>query len=270
MSIENGQEKTDPSMLLVSVVTATYNSELTIKRAIESVLNQTYENIEYIIADGKSSDRTIEIAESYRQRFAKKGYKYKIISDKDNGIYSGINKGIVASSGVIIGNLNSDDYYEKKMVENAVKSYQNEKFDLFYADLNVVNTKGKIIKVKKSKKMHFILTTRNWNHPTMFVSRKMFQKRLYDESFRYYADFDFMLWLYRHSKKITVMNQALSNFQLGGISTQRNLQESLKKAKERYRAYRNNEYSRIYLFECIFMDLGKDVVMRMLGMSKFN
>lgn len=263
MEKESSPKKCD-STLLVSVITATYNSEATIKQAIESVLNQSYGNIEYIIADGKSTDRTIEIAESYRQQFSEKGYMYKIISEKDSGIYSGINKGISASNGVIVGNVNSDDYYNEKIVENAVMRYKEEKFDLFYADLNIVDKKGKVIRIKKVRKMNNLVTTRYWNHPTMFVSRRIYQKRLYDESFKYYADFDLTLWLYRHSKRITVINQTLSNFRLGGMSTQRNLKKSIEKAKERYRAYRNNGYSRIYLFECLFMDVGKDIVMRIL------
>ena len=187
---------------LVSVITATYNSEATLCRTIESVLNQTYSNIEYIIADGASNDRTLEIAESYKPKFLERGYQCKILSSRDNGIYSGINKGIEQARGILVGNVNSDDYYEPEMVETAIRTYQAEKYDLFYADLNIVDDNETIVKLKKSKKMKGIITTRHWNHPTMFVPNRIYKKRKYDESYKYYADLDYMLWIYKKSKRI--------------------------------------------------------------------
>lgn len=247
---------------LVSITTATYNSEKTLARTIESVLNQTYSNIEYIIADGASTDGTIEIAESYKARFAEKGYQYKIISSKDDGIYSGINKGIAEAHGIIIGNVNSDDYYESDIVEIAVNCYQEKEYDLFYADLNIVNSNGDIVKVKHSKRMKRWITTRHWNHPTMFVPNRIFRKRKYDERYKYYADCDYMLWLYQKSKRITVVNKALSNFRLGGISTRADFRECKKKMWERYCGYVRNGYSRLYIFECLFMDIGKNTAVK--------
>ena len=88
---------------LVSVITAAYNSEKTVAETIESVLGQTYGSIEYIIADGASSDRTVEIAESYRPEFERRGYRYTIISSRDSGIYAGINKGIAKAHGILAG-----------------------------------------------------------------------------------------------------------------------------------------------------------------------
>ena len=80
--------------ILVSIITVSYNSEKTIRDTIESVLHQTYKNIEYIIVDGLSADNTVVIDESYREKFAEKGYRYHIISEKDNGIYDAMNKGV--------------------------------------------------------------------------------------------------------------------------------------------------------------------------------
>lgn len=248
---------------LVSVITSAYNSEKTLAQTIESVLNQTYSNIEYIISDGASTDRTFEIAESFRPEFEQKGYIYKIISSKDSGIYAGINKGIRQAHGIIVGNVNSDDYYEADIVQTAADCYMNRKYDLFYADVNIVNADGDLIKVKHARRMHRIITTRHWNHPTMFVPNRIYRKHKYDESYGYYADCDYMLWLYKKSSRITVINRPLSNFRLGGISTRCNMKESVKRAKERYRGYRRNGYSRLYLAECLFMDFGKDFVLKM-------
>lgn len=97
---------------LISIVTVSFNSEKTIRQTIESVLNQTYTNIEYNIVDGASTDRTVEIATQYKDDFEAKGIKYIITSEKDKGIYDAMNKGIARSHGEIVGLINSDDWYE--------------------------------------------------------------------------------------------------------------------------------------------------------------
>jgi len=99
--------------ILVSIITPCLNSKKTIRKTIESVINQTYKNIEYIIVDGESTDGTIEIINEYREK-----YKdcIKFISEKDNGIYDAMNKGIKLCSGSLIGIINSDDYYETNAV----------------------------------------------------------------------------------------------------------------------------------------------------------
>ena len=108
----------------VSIITACFNSEKTIKTTIESVLHQTYSNIEYIIIDGKSSDSTIEIVKEYMPLF--RG-RLRYISEKDNGIYDAMNKGIRLSKGDVIGIINSDDFYELDAVENIIKYMNSEK-----------------------------------------------------------------------------------------------------------------------------------------------
>jgi glycosyltransferase involved in cell wall biosynthesis len=101
----------------ISIITVNYNGAETLKKAIESVLEQTYDNVEYIIIDGKSDDNSIKIIASYQDLFRKKGYIYKYISEKDNGIYDAMNKGLKIATGDIIGILNSDDWYEVDALE---------------------------------------------------------------------------------------------------------------------------------------------------------
>ena len=131
--------------MLVSIITVCYNSEKTVAKAIESVLNQTYPEIEYIVVDGASRDNTVAIAESYAEQFRAKGYDYKVISEKDNGIYDAMNKGITMAKGELIGMINSDDWYEPIAVETAAKTYLETGYDLFYADLNLIRDDGSII-----------------------------------------------------------------------------------------------------------------------------
>lgn len=127
---------------LVSITTATLNSEKTISRTIESVLGQTYDRIEYLIIDGASRDSTVDVAESYREWFREKGYGFFVVSEPDSGMYGAINKGIRMSSGTLIGNINSDDWYMPDAVEKVADFYVKKTFDLAYGDLNIVMPDG--------------------------------------------------------------------------------------------------------------------------------
>mgnify|MGYP000371187973 CR=1 FL=1 len=116
--------------VLVSIITVSFNSDKTIKDTIESVLNQTDTNIEYIIVDGKSTDETIKIVKSFEKQFQEKGISYKWISEEDSGIYAAFNKGIKMSSGKWISFLGSDDIY----LNNAIELYKNQ-IKKFYCNI---------------------------------------------------------------------------------------------------------------------------------------
>lgn len=242
---------------LVSITTATYNSEKTLARTIESVLKQTYDNLEYIIVDGLSEDRTLEIAEKYRTEFDRKGIIYTIISEKDKGMYDAINKGIKTASGEIVGNINSDDWYEPDAVETAVKKYNQTKFDFMYGDVIIIFPDGRS-KIKKAKKSSY-LTSRHWNHPTQFATRNLYLKEPYKlESM--YDDFDLFLRVTRKGYHIEIVNKVLANFTMEGMSHRRSVHEAMNRGHARYRIYRNNGYSRWYLLECFLIETLKLVV----------
>lgn len=244
--------------MLVSLITVCYNSEQTIRKTIESVLAQTYDNIEYIIVDGKSSDKTLDVVKEYEERIEKRGYKLKVVSEKDNGIYDAMNKGIALSSGELVGIINSDDWYEPNAVETAVSTYKDEAFDMFYADINLVKENGKVM-VKRSKLDRFP-TSRHWNHPTTFV-----KKSVYDElgAFRcegIHDDYDFVLRVRRAKKKVVIKNVVLANFKTGGVSNKKSIKNSFRRVKDRYRCYRNNGYSFLYIFECLAIETAKFIL----------
>ena len=100
----------------VSIITICFNSEAVIRKTIESVLNQTYTDIEYIIIDGASKDKTVEIAESYRLSLEGKGITFNVYSEPDKGIYDAMNKGINKATGELVGLINSGDWYEPSMI----------------------------------------------------------------------------------------------------------------------------------------------------------
>lgn len=237
----------------VSIVTVAYNSELTIGRTIESVLNQTYCNLEYFIIDGKSTDKTVEIAQEYSKYFSEKGIEYHIISEEDNGIYDAMNKGICMASGDLIGIINSDDWYEPRAVQCAVENYDKQKYDLFYADLRVIGEKGNFI--KKSKDSN-IVTSRHWNHPTTFITQEVYQKFSY-RNLTIHDDWDLILRLRKAGARVCVANEVLANFTRYGVSHEGGIRSALGRAGIKYGIYRSNGYPAWYLLDCLATELAK-------------
>ncbi len=238
----------------VSIVTVCYNSEKTIERTLRSVLDQTYKNIEYLIIDGLSSDRTVEICESYRSRFEEAGMEYHIYSEKDNGIYDAMNKGAGRATGDIVGMINSDDIYEPEAAQIMAKAYEKEGFDLAWAHVRMILPSGKTF-VKKGRLRKYT-TSRDWNHPTQFVKRS-----LYDE-YKYRCenisdDMDLWFRVKKAGKKLYVADAVLADFTMGGVSSSIPLKEVPERIGRRYRIYKQNGYSRFYFFECAAFEIIK-------------
>lgn len=240
--------------IMVSVVTVCYNSEETIRDTIESVLNQTYTNIEYLIIDGNSKDQTVAIAEEYRKAFEEKGMKYIVVSEPDKGIYDAMNKGTQKATGELVGILNSDDWYENNTIERVVASYEQTGFDMFYADIRLIKPDGtELIKHSKYRKY---ATSRDWNHPTTFVKRSIYDK-IHFQCKVVYDDWDFILKVRNAGYKIVVLNEVLANFRMGGASNEGGFKRAFVKVKERYGIYRQNGMSRFYFFECFAHEMAK-------------
>ena len=237
----------------VSIITVAYNSAATIRDTIDSVLHQTYENIEYIIIDGSSTDDTVKLARSYEEAFVHSGREFRIVSEPDQGIYDAMNKGIHLATGQLVGIINSDDWYEPVAVERVVKTFLETSFDMFYADLRIITENKTMIKHSKLRK---IVVSRDWNHPTTFITREVYEDHLYKlESV--HDDWDLVLRLRRENKKIVVLNEVLANFRAGGVSNKKSLAAALKRGRARYKIYRNNGYSRWYLIECFVIEAAK-------------
>lgn len=245
--------------LKFSIITICFNSESIIRRTIESVMNQKYQgSVEYLIIDGASKDRTVEIAESYRSLFEEKGYSYIISSEPDKGIYDAMNKGIRKSTGNTIGIINSGDWYEKDAISTVAAEYEREPFDYFYADVRLIKSNGKSI-VKHSKHDR-IVTSRHWNHPTSFVT-----KETYDELGIYrcegiHDDLEFFLRVRKAGKKIRIVNRVLANFMTGGTSNEKNPRKSVERIRDRYKGYRVNGYSPLYFIECVGIEAAKAII----------
>ncbi len=240
--------------VLVSIVTVCLNSEKTIRDTLESVLSQTYDNIEYIIVDGVSKDSTLQIVSSYKEKFENRNISCQVISEKDNGLYDAMNKGIKCSHGEIIGIINSDDWYEKDAIETVVREYEAKRFDYAYGHTRAHRLDGKDY-VKYSRQRKYI-TSRDWSHPSTFVTKAVYNKFLYDQG-HFYEDFNLLLRVIKGKCKITIIDAVLANFRFGGVSNQKSIKKMIMRFKDRYSVYRDNGFSRLYILECLYMELGK-------------
>lgn len=242
----------------VSIITVTYNSEKTLGAAMDSVLNQTYSGIEYLIIDGASKDGTVELAESYRERMEAKGIRFRVVSERDDGIYDAMNKGIRLATGDIIGLLNSDDWYEPDAVETVEKEFLCNKCDLMFANIRIHKSDGSSF-VKKARLRRF-QTSRDWNHPTMFVKAEIYKSHPFRGK-GIHDDYGCYLQMRKEGLRVTVVDKVLADFQMGGTSNHKGLKEALNRVRDRYCwCYRVNGYSRLYLLECIFMELLKMIL----------
>lgn len=204
----------------ISIITCVYNNKDTIKDAIESVLNQTYNDIEYIIIDGNSNDGTIEVVRSYGNRID------KFITEEDDGIYDAMNKGISLSTGDIVGILNSDDFYiDDKVIEEVVKEFDKSGCDSVYADLIYVNPDNleKTVRYYNSSYFNPSRFAYGWMpaHPTFFLKKKIYNKYgFFKTDYKIAADYELLVRLLGKNKvSYTYINKPIVKMRIGGVST---------------------------------------------------
>lgn len=248
--------------LKITVITVCYNAEKEIEKTLKSVLGQTFHPFEYLIIDGKSHDNTVEIAESYRSQFERKGIRYVVLSEKDTGIYNAMNKGLRIARGDFISFLNVGDWYQPDALSKINNFYHENPFDLTYGGLNYILPNGNVV-VKMSRLDKILVSSRNWNHPSMFLRRELYEEYGFDESFPVYADFNLYIKLRKSNIIIRVIPEIITNFAADGISTDVNLNKVLSRAKEKYRAYRLNHYSSFYWFEAYGWEIAKMLYLKM-------
>lgn len=233
----------------ISIITAVFNCSKTIERAINSIKNQTYKNIELIIIDGGSTDGTIEAIENLIDK------NDIFISESDNGIYDALNKGIRIASGQIIGFLHADDLYEDSdVISKVFKVFNKHKCDIVYGDASYFSPDktSKVVRKYKSDQ----LTKKNlaWGkmpvHPSIFIKKKVYDKHGYFKTeFKIAGDYEFLCRII-NDKSIST-SYVSSNFvlmQQGGISTTRTIKNTILLNKEVYRAIKeNNIYTNIFM-----------------------
>lgn len=237
-----------------SIITVVFNGEKSIARTIESVLNQTYAPYEYLVIDGASGDRSAEIAKSYQKQFREKGIRYQVVSEKDRGMYDALNKGTKLATGDLIGQINSDDWYEPDALEKMADLYRRTDFDMAYADLRMIRADGSSW-IKRARVDRFV-NSRHWSHPTQFTRRSVtLQKPYACECMS--DDLDFMLWVHSHGYRIEVLNETIANFTMQGMSHSRDVKSAWDRVCTKTRIYRRNGYSILHGVDVAVTELAK-------------
>ncbi|WP_405606311.1 glycosyltransferase family 2 protein [Polaribacter sp. Asnod1-A03] len=202
----------------ISIITVCYNSEKTIEKTIQSVLDQSYFDVEYIIIDGNSKDSTKSIIEKYDAKIT------KWISEPDKGLYDAMNKGIGFATGDFVGILNSDDVFTDKFVlENVAKFHLENKIDASVGDIIQFNEEGKTVRKYSAK---------NWNpeklkigfmpaHPAIFFKRELFDAfGNYQLDFTIGADYELITRFFlRHKISWKYSNIITTSMLIGGLSS---------------------------------------------------
>jgi len=225
----------------ISIITVVYNNEKTIVDAIQSVLNQSYPDIEYVVIDGGSKDKTVHWINSFKDQL---GY---FISERDRGLYDAMNKGIRASTGDVIGILNSDDLYQDFDVINTVMEQFNidPELDILYGDLVYVKSDdtNKIIRNWKSKP-YYKKFFENGNvppHPALFVKSNVYKSvGMFNLDYKLAADYDLMLRMFKKNNfKTKYINKVIVKMRLGGATNQ-SYTNILNQNKEILKSWKDN------------------------------
>ena len=224
----------------VSLITCTNNSEKTIKDCCQSISFQTYDNIEHIIIDKSSQDRTIPIIQENKKK------KIKIFQQKTSGIYGALNEAMKISNGSIIGILHSDDeFVNKDVVKIVAEKFIDEKIDVLFSNIYYTkkNDTNKILRKWVSNLNEGIQSNNNLDkllnngwmppHTSLFFKKNLLNEiGYYDESFKISSDYDFIIRLFRKEKiKIFFLNKFTIKMRSGGISN-RNIKNILIKMNE--------------------------------------
>lgn len=204
----------------ISIITITYNSAATVEDTIKSVVSQDYPELEYLIIDGKSKDKTLEIVDKYKDRIS------KVVSEKDKGLYDALNKGISHATGDVIGMLHSDDLYSASNVISKVAAVfkKDPSVEGVYADLVFVNRNdtNKVMRVWKSGLYEEDAFKKGWMppHPTFFVRKEVYEKfGGFNTELKLSADYELMLRLIHKNKiKIAYLPEVIVKMRMGGIS----------------------------------------------------
>lgn len=207
-----------------SIVTVCWNSSNTIKKTIESVLEQDFQDYEYLIVDGGSTDNTLDIIKSYE---APSNGKLKYSSERDKGIYDAFNKGIERATGKYIWLVNSDDFIEPEVLGklyDLIKDYKEGEEPIISGIMNCISSDGNVLSQVKSSPEKVTAAYRNNTmgtiHPATIVPKRIYDiVGLYDINYKIIGDIDWFKRAYKANMPIIFANFVVTNFMIGGVST---------------------------------------------------
>jgi glycosyltransferase involved in cell wall biosynthesis len=198
----------------ISIITPVFNAQNTIAQTINSVLSQNYSNLEYIIVDGKSTDDTLKIIEQLKDE------RTIVISEKDKGIYDAMNKGILKSTGEIIGIINADDYYLPNVLTKVAQTYLKTNAEIVYGNLKKIKEiNNQIFEKDLTPDLSLMPKEMGIFHPSTFVKKSVYETiGIFNTKYKLAADYDFLLRAYMAKIKFVYLNEILTAFRVGGAS----------------------------------------------------
>jgi len=211
----------------VSVITVVYNNVNGIERTIQSVISQTYSNIEYIIIDGGSADGTLEVIHQYQNRIS------RLVSEKDKGIYDAMNKGLALATGEYVLFMNSgDEIYSKDTVAQVFAS--SDDADIYYGETEMYNQRWKSIGQRRHKSPQQLTFTSfkygmSVSHQAIYIRRSLTQP--YNTKYKLSADIDWILNALKRAKKVVNVNQYVAKYLVGGMSKKKHKESLIERFK---------------------------------------
>lgn len=238
----------------ISLITATFNVATTISSTLESVLAQSYAPIEHIIIDGKSTDSTLEIIESYRLRYESKGITLRVVSERDSGLYDAMNKGLSLANGDVVGFLNADDFLASKNVIALVAwgfAKPTHDIQIIYADVEYVNENLQTIRTLNGK----ILSKNAFRlgfhpaHPSFYAKKELFLRYGgFKLKYKIASDYELMLrFLQKYHLKSLYIQECFVKMRIGGVSNA-SLKNILRANKECFESWQDNQLSTFPIF----------------------
>ena len=237
------QKPKNEDLPLISIITVVYNGVKTIEQTILSVIQQPYQNKEYIIIDGGSTDGTVALIKNYES------YLSYWISEPDNGVYDAMNKGIGQAKGELIGVINADDWYEENIFSQIAHQYRETGSDhVIYGMLRIFQDNEFYSMVGNSIR---ILQEDTIMHPSCFIPLKFYNTfGTYNSSYKYSADYDLILRYVNDGVKFSFIEKPIANFRRGGISSLPGAEIEKYKVRVRHRLISKTEYAlRIILIQ---------------------
>ncbi|MDP3465874.1 MAG: glycosyltransferase family 2 protein [Sulfuricurvum sp.] len=220
---------------LISVVTVVYNGQENLEQTINSVLDQTYDNIEHIIIDGASKDKTLEIIQKYDDKID------YWVSEPDGGIYKAMNKGASLASGEYIAFLNADDWYNLDTIHSVVDAIiEHHRLDYIFGNVDIYSNDILHSTLKKQFEQYKFNTP--FGHPALFVQTCHLLTTPFNTDYKVIADYDFILELIAKKLNYYHLDKSLTNFRLGGVSSSANI------SREKFRLY----YARFGLIRAVY------------------
>jgi glycosyltransferase involved in cell wall biosynthesis len=218
------------SSIRISIVTICYNNYLDLRPTIESVVGQTYKNIEYIIVDGGSTDGSVNIINEYSDRIS------KFVSEPDQGLYDAINKGMKLATGDVIGLIHAGDrLFDKNVIKKIADHFIKYDIDASYGHSLMINSRNRPVRVNKSSEYSKKLVRRGWmpSHQSIYIRSASIERLgYYNLDLHPSSDYEFFLrYFYFNDIKIKRLDEFIVRFSLGGRST-RNYMNNLKAQKQ--------------------------------------